>query len=105
MELVLHGVQKTRESLVFHFYLTGDDDRPVFAGQLYTYGEGRSGTGGPPTRFAPMELWLDVTQAMRQFAGARHVSVFLDIQDAHGREHGEEALILESVELRVGELD
>jgi hypothetical protein len=104
VELVLHGVRKTRASLILRIRLFAEDSQPLVAGHLYTYGEGPELEPDIRDRFAPMELSLDVTQAMRQLRGARHVSVGLDILDAHGREVLDERLSLEGVELRTGVL-
>jgi hypothetical protein len=105
IELVFHGVRKTLESRVLRISLAADGAPPLVAGQLYTYGEGPPVGAHLRERFAPMELVLDVTRAMGQLRGARHVSVCLDILDPHGRQVPQEALLLEDVELRAEPLE
>ena len=101
VELVFNGVRKTASSLVLRLSVSAATTTRIVAGYLYTYGEGPPVPNDTSGRFFPMVLSLDITDAIRELNNPRHLDVHVDIQDAHGRNLTDEALELESVELRM----
>lgn len=64
-ELRLHGVAKTEGSRRLVCLLESVGAAPVVLGELHTYGEGPLGSPLEHSRFAPMELSLEVTEPIR----------------------------------------
>jgi hypothetical protein len=97
-ELVIHGMEKTADSLVLGVDLWSQG-RTIEAGRLYTYGEG-SPSGRPEARFEPVTLTLDVSDALGQFQASPAVTVKLRIMDPRGAERGDASIFISDVELR-----
>lgn len=95
-QLAIEGMEKTAESVEIKVYFTAAGRERVHAGTLYTYGEG-SEREVARKRFFPIALTLDVTEAVRQLAGAPQVEVRLELssrgEDAAGPIRAEDVSI------------
>jgi hypothetical protein len=97
-ELVIHGMEKTPDSLVLVVTVSAGN-QAVEAGRLYTFGEGEM-TGGQPGRFDPVTMTLDVTDALAKIRPSSTVMVTLKILDAQGAERRKDSIVVDEIELR-----
>ena len=94
LELVFLGVEKTVSSLILRISISSP---AVVVGELYTYGEGPSGATNERSRFSPMTLTLDVSNAAGLLVGL--VNIDLKILDHQGQELTSESIYVRSLEL------